>query len=98
MKEIKPEEVKELVDQDADVTVIDVREADEVAEGHIPGAKNIPLGLLEFRENELDKNEDYIMVCRSGGRSGKATQYLEERGYKVKNMTGGMLAWDGSTQ
>ncbi|WP_411954376.1 rhodanese-like domain-containing protein [Alkalibacillus sp. S2W] len=97
MKEITTDEVKELLDQDADVKVIDVRETDEVAEGHIPGAKNIPLGLLEFRENELDKNEDYVMVCRSGGRSGKATQYLEESGYNVKNMAGGMLAWDGPT-
>ncbi|MET3683803.1 rhodanese-related sulfurtransferase [Alkalibacillus flavidus] len=98
MKEITTDEVKDLLEQDKDVKLIDVRETDEVAQGHIPGATNIPLGLLEFRENELDKNEEYIMVCRSGGRSGKATQFLKERGYNVQNMVGGMLAWDGPTE
>ncbi|GAA0467499.1 hypothetical protein GCM10008935_24290 [Alkalibacillus silvisoli] len=38
------------------------------------------------------------MVCRSGGRSGKATQYLEQRGFKVKNMAGGMLDWEGPVE
>ena len=71
--------------------LIDVREVDEVAAGKIPGAINIPLGLLEFRMNELDKNKEYILVCRSGGRSGRAAQLLESHGYNVINMTGGML-------
>ena len=48
--------------------------------------------------NELDKSKEYIMVCRSGGRSGRASQFLESYGYNVINMTGGMLAWEGKVE
>ena len=71
---------------------------DEVATGKIPGAVNIPLGLVEFRMHELDKSKEYIMVCRSGGRSGRATQFLESYGFNVINMAGGMLAWEGKVE
>jgi len=71
---------------------------DEIQAGHIAGITNIPLGLLEFRTHELDKNKPYIMVCRSGGRSGQATQYLESQGFDVTNMTGGMLSWEGKVE
>ncbi|EOR23198.1 rhodanese-like protein [Niallia nealsonii AAU1] len=48
--------------------------------------------------HELDKSKEYIMVCRSGARSGQASQFLEDHGFKVINMTGGMLAWEGETK
>jgi rhodanese-related sulfurtransferase len=48
--------------------------------------------------HELDKSKEYTMVCRSGGRSGRAAQFLEGQGFKVINMTGGMLDWDGKTE
>jgi rhodanese-related sulfurtransferase len=77
---------------------VDVREVSEVAEGRIKGAIHIPLGLLEFRMNELDKNKTYVVVCRSGGRSSRATKFLEYYGFNVINMQGGMLAWQGPTE
>lgn len=77
------------------LNIVDVREVDEVKEGRIPDSVNIPLGLLEFRMHELDKNKEYVLVCRSGGRSGRACQLLESHGFKVVNMEGGMLAWEG---
>ncbi|MDW2879274.1 MULTISPECIES: rhodanese-like domain-containing protein [Bacillaceae] len=80
------------------LNIVDVREVDEVKEGRIPDSVNIPLGLLEFRMHELDKNKEYVLVCRSGGRSGRACQLLESHGFKVVNMEGGMLAWEGSTE
>lgn len=98
MREITPKEVETIVNEGKAINLIDVREVDEVAEGKIPGAVNIPLGLVEFRLNELDKSKEYVMVCRSGGRSGRACQYLESQGYEVINMTGGMLAWEGKTE
>lgn len=70
----------------------------EVASGRIPGAVNIPLGLVEFRMPDLDKSKEYIMVCQSGGRSGRATQFLESYGFKVINMVGGMLAWESKVE
>ncbi|RIW34725.1 rhodanese-like domain-containing protein [Bacillus salacetis] len=98
MKEITPNEVELIVNEGTSANIIDVRETDEVAQGKIPGAVNIPLGLVEFRMNELDKSKEYIMVCRSGGRSGRACQFLESQGFNVTNMTGGMLAWEGETE
>lgn len=95
MNEVTAKEIETKLSKVQSLNIIDVREVDEVAEGKIPGAINIPLGLLEFRMHELDKSKEYIMVCRSGGRSGQATKFLESYGFKVVNMTGGMLAWEG---
>lgn len=95
MIEITPMKIEEMLKGNKLISLIDVREVDEVKEGKIPGAIHIPLGLLEARMHELDKKIEYTMVCRSGGRSGQATNYLESYGFKVVNMTGGMLAWQG---
>lgn len=98
MKEISAKEVQQAIEQGQAVNLIDVREVDEVEAGHIPGIVHIPLGLLEFRMHELDKNEPYTIVCRSGARSGRATQFLANHGFNVTNMVGGMLAWEGEVQ
>lgn len=92
MIQVSSESVKDLLQNNYDVSIVDVREVEEVEQGKIPSAIHIPLRLLEFRMHELDKSKDYIMVCRSGARSGQATALLEQRGYRVKNMSGGMLA------
>ena len=98
MKEMTVKEVESLINEGKELNIIDVREVDEVTEGKIPGSVNIPLGLVEFRMHELDKAKEYIMVCRSGGRSGHATEFLENWGYDVNNMQGGMLAWEGKVE
>ncbi|WP_108669113.1 rhodanese-like domain-containing protein [Peribacillus acanthi] len=98
MKELTAKEVEALVNEGKAIDIIDVREVDEVAAGKIPGAVNIPLILVEFRMHELDKSKEYIMVCRSGGRSGRASQFLESQGFKVINMAGGMLNWEGKVE
>ncbi|MBA9028941.1 MULTISPECIES: rhodanese-like domain-containing protein [Bacillaceae] len=98
MNQMAAKEVEILLDEGKILNIIDVREVDEVAAGKIPGAVNIPLGLVEFRMDELDKSKEYIMICRSGGRSGRAIQILENYGYNVINMAGGMLAWEGKVE
>ncbi|KKK37524.1 rhodanese domain protein [Mesobacillus campisalis] len=98
MKQMTAKEVEALLKHDKSLNIVDVREVDEVAAGKIPGAVHIPLGLLEFRMQELDKSKEYIMVCRSGGRSGRACQLLDSHGYNIINMAGGMLAWEGPTE
>lgn len=98
MKKLTAKEVETLLNEGKTLNIIDVREVDEVAAGKIPGAVNIPLGLVEFRMHELDKSKEYVMVCRSGGRSGRASEILENQGFKVINMEGGMLAWEGSVE
>ncbi|XXM72568.1 rhodanese-like domain-containing protein [Lysinibacillus sphaericus] len=97
MKELSTKEVQELLKND-EPNIIDVREDDEVAAGMIPGAEHIPLGSIESQMDELDKSKEYIMVCRSGGRSRRAAQILETQGFKVINMTGGMMAWEGAVK
>jgi len=98
VKVMTAKEVEALLNEGKKLNIIDVREVDEVASGKIPGAVHIPLGLIEFRMNELDKSKEYVMVCRSGGRSGRASQFLESYGFKVINMDGGMLAWQGKVE
>ncbi|MBT2763043.1 rhodanese-like domain-containing protein [Paenibacillus sp. ISL-20] len=98
MREISPKAVEQKLNAGVTMNIIDVRETEEVAEGKIPGAIHIQLGLIEFRKQDLDPSKEYVMVCRSGGRSGRATEYLEGQGYQVVNMTGGMLAWEGKTE
>lgn len=75
--------------------LIDVRSAGEYAEGHIPGARLIPLPQLGGRIGELPMDRPIVCVCRSGARSGVATRQLRARGLAVRNMRGGMLQWHG---
>ena len=98
MKTIEPKEVEGKIAAGQSLNIIDVREVEEVRNGKIPTAINIPLSLLEFRMNELDKSKEYIVVCQAGGRSARAVQFLESEGYDVINMNGGMLEWEGETE
>lgn len=98
MKEISVEEVSLKISNGEALNLIDVREVAEVQEGHIEGITNIPLGLLEFRMHELDKKKSYIMICRSGGRSGQATAFLRDQGFDATNMVGGMMAWESEDE
>nr|GGG65980.1 hypothetical protein GCM10011398_06990 [Virgibacillus oceani] len=94
INEILPNELQQLVKEDKNVVIVDVREDDEVAQGMIKDAKHIPLHKIPHSINNLDKDKHYVLVCRSGGRSMKAATFMDEHGFKVSNMTGGMLNWD----
>lgn len=78
--------------------VVDVREPDEFAEGHIPGCRLLSLGSLAQRMGELPTDRPLVLVCRSGARSAMATQALNQAGYDAANMAGGMLAWRGPVE
>lgn len=95
IKTITPEEVKTKLRDGENLNLIDVREDDEVSEGMIPRAVHIRMGDIPDHLDQLDKNKEYIMICRSGGRSGRVCEYLMEQGYNVRNMVGGMLEWTG---
>ncbi|KAA0546616.1 hypothetical protein FZW96_15365 [Bacillus sp. BGMRC 2118] len=80
------------------IVVLDVRESVEYAFNHIPNAICIPLGELEDRMNELNKDAEIYVVCRTGNRSDMAAQKLTEKGYEnVINVVPGMSGWTGST-
>jgi rhodanese-related sulfurtransferase len=75
--------------------LVDVREASELAaEGFIPGSEHVPMGLVEAQAAGWNKDQDIILICRSGNRSGRVAEALVRRGFRrVMNMTGGMLAY-----
>ena len=73
---------------------IDVRRPDEWALGTIPGVQRIVLDDLPNHFEQMDKSRPYIMICRSGGRSGRACQTMAEAGFRhLINFEGGMLGW-----
>lgn len=96
MTNISPEEVKKRMDAGEKLNLIDVREPHENAEFNI-GGKLIPLGKIQSMQTEdIDglKNEEVILYCRSGNRSGIAAMTLDSVGFtNTKNLSGGMLAW-----
>jgi rhodanese-related sulfurtransferase len=94
--EITVAEAKEILDQGG-YLFIDCREPKEYKMGHIPGAINVPRGLMEFKIGTTvpDKNEHIVVYCKSGGRGCLATCTLCRMGYtNVKNVDGGWLAWE----
>ncbi|MBB6453146.1 rhodanese-related sulfurtransferase [Salirhabdus euzebyi] len=93
MKEITVKELAEKLISGEKLSIIDVREDEEVVEGKIPGARHIRLGDLEEKLGEIEQGHHHYIVCRSGNRSGKACTFLEQHGYDVTNMVGGMLEW-----
>lgn len=96
MENISAAEVKQRIDNGETLNLVDVREPHEHQDFNI-GGKLVPLGdirAMQVDELEALKDQEVIMYCRSGGRSGQAAMILETMGFQnVKNLTGGMLAW-----
>jgi adenylyltransferase/sulfurtransferase len=93
ISEIQVEELKRRLDAKEDVFVLDVREPHEYQICNI-GGHLIPLGDLPRRVNELDSSREIVAHCRSGVRSAKAVDFLQQAGFKkVHNLAGGILAW-----
>lgn len=80
-----------------DVAILDVREIDEFANGHIKTAENLPLSTLTEHVGQLNSETAYYVICQMGGRSAQASEYLSSQGFQVTNVMGGMLAWKGET-
>lgn len=95
IKEVTSEEIIKRIGNDQNMVIIDVRENEEVANGMIESAKHIPLETIPHSVNELDKEKDYVFVCRSGGRSMTAAAFMDEHGFNVSNLKGGMKEWTG---
>lgn len=82
--------VNDLDDKLGKINLIDVREGYEYKNGHLPTAKNIPMGtLLSDPGKYLDKSKEYHIICQSGSRSGRTCKLLSSQGYKIVNISGG---------
>lgn len=95
IEEITARELNELIKNDREVQIIDVREPHEYKIAKIPNTKLIPLAQVVNRAKEIDQSRTAIIHCKAGGRSAKAIQALQESGYKGKllNLKGGITAW-----
>ena len=94
VREVSPEQARQMAGQGA--VIVDVREADEWAQGHAPGALHIPRGFLELRieEKAKDKDAPVVLYCAGGTRSAFAARSLQELGYTdVASLTGGFGKW-----
>ena len=92
---ITPTVLKEKIEGRGDLTMIDVRSRREyLQEGMIPGAIHIPLDRLRDHIDQLDKDRETVVYCRTGLRSYLATRILMQKGFtRVKNLTGGTMSW-----
>ncbi|RXX22433.1 rhodanese-like domain-containing protein [Streptococcus oralis] len=93
MKEISFDEFYQLY-QKGSLSVLDVREVEEFETLHLEGAQNLPLSQLADTYDQLDKDQLYYVICKSGMRSARACQFLAEQGYDVINVQGGMTAFE----
>ena len=95
--DIKADAVLERsANKDATMVILDVRTPDEFAQGHVPGAINIPHDKLADRVDELTgaKNKDIVLYCRSGRRAGMAADTLKANGFsKLLHLEGDMIKW-----
>jgi rhodanese-related sulfurtransferase len=92
---ITPAELAQRLDEENPPLVVDVRMPEEYAQdGHIAGARLLPLPVLLQRSNELPQDREIVFVCRSGNRSGIACEQLAAAGFEnTINMVGGMIGW-----
>lgn len=91
MGESLPEVAAAAVPDDA--WLLDVREEDEWAAGHVPGATHIPLGELGARTGELPPDAEIYVICRTGMRSARVTMALNGAGWRALNVAGGLHDW-----
>jgi len=75
------------------LTLLDVREAWELGVASVPGVLHIPMGEVAERLGELQRDQEVVVMCRSGRRSLEVARFLLQNGFQVSNLAGGILAW-----
>jgi rhodanese-related sulfurtransferase len=94
MREVTPTAVRGRLDAGAELVLLDVREADEVAHCRIAGAVHIPMGDVPARLSELDPDRDLVVYCHHGQRSAAVVAFLERHDFtRVENLQGGIERW-----
>lgn len=88
-------ELERKIDAGEELNLVDVREDEEVIHGMIPGAKHIRMNEIPANLDNFDKDKEYIIICRSSHRSKMVCSFMHEQGFKVTDMDGGMLEWEG---
>lgn len=86
----------QLRDLPVECVLLDVREDEEWAAGHAPGAVHVPMSQLQGRLGDVPAGSPLYVICRSGGRSARVTAYLNGNGWDALNVEGGMLEWESA--
>jgi rhodanese-related sulfurtransferase len=93
VSEITPSEFVARRERGDALTLLDVREDWELGVASVPNVVHIPMGQVADRLQELDRNTEIVVLCRSGRRSLEVAKFLQQNGYKTVNLAGGILAW-----
>jgi len=94
VKEIDAPALKARLDAGEDIALIDIRSDAEVAQGILPDSEHLAMHLIPLRMQDLPKDKDVVLYCRSGARSYHACSYLAQQGINnVINLRGGIIAW-----
>ena len=91
--EITPQEFVTRRNNGERLVLLDVREDWELAISKVPDIVHIPMGQVPARLNELDRESEIVVLCRSGRRSLDVAQFLQQQGFRTVNLAGGILAW-----
>lgn len=92
--DISVTETAALLERDAEVLLLDIREDVERQQGYIPGTVHLPMGQIQYNLDKLPRDKKIILTCRTGNRTGQMTRLLRQQGFdNVYNMVGGIVAW-----
>jgi len=94
IKEIDAQQLADQMNQSEDIILLDIRSNMEVAQGVLPKAEHLPMHLIPLKIQDLPKDKQIVLYCRSGARSYHACSYMMQQGYEnVINLRGGIISW-----
>ena len=94
VKEIEATELQSRLQAGEDIAVVDIRSDAEVAQGILPNSEHLAMHLIPLKLQDLPKDKDIVLYCRSGARSYHACNFLKQQGVEnVLNLRGGIIAW-----
>ena len=94
VKEIDAATLKEMLDKDEEIQLLDVRSQAEFSQGIIKGGEFVPLHTIPLKINDMDKDKTIVVYCRSGARSAQACSFIQQNtGIEAINLRGGIISW-----
>jgi rhodanese-related sulfurtransferase len=94
VQEMSVDELKARFERGDELTLLDIRSEAEVLQGVLPKSEHLPMHLIPLRANELPRDRDVVLYCRSGARSFHACAFLMQQGFRnVINLRGGIIDW-----
>ena len=94
VKEIDAAALKEMLDKDEEIQLLDVRSQAEFSQGIIKGGEFVPLHTIPLKINDMDKDKTIVVYCRSGARSAQACSFIQQNtGIEAINLRGGIISW-----